>query len=73
MRTTLDLDDAVLAAARSLAKAEGVSLGAAVSRLAMRGLRASHRVEVTYSPFPVLHGDDEHPITSELVAQFRDD
>jgi hypothetical protein len=38
MRTTLDLDDDVLAAARSLAAAEGASLGRVVSDLARRGL-----------------------------------
>jgi hypothetical protein len=38
MRTTLELDDDVLAAARSLAAAEGISLGRVVSDLARRAL-----------------------------------
>lgn len=38
MRTTLELDDDVVAAARELAAASGRSLGATVSELARRGL-----------------------------------
>jgi hypothetical protein len=75
MRTTLDIDDAVLAAARSLAAAEGLSIGAAVSRLARRGLgleSAPQRVDVSYSPFPVLTGNPDHVVTLELVNEQRD-
>jgi hypothetical protein len=38
MRTTLDIDDDVLAAAKDLAKAEGRSMGAVISDLARRAL-----------------------------------
>ena len=76
MRTTLDLDDAVLAAARSLARAEGISLGAAVSRLARRGMDAAtgsgSRADQAYAPFKVMVGDPAHPVTPELVAELRD-
>lgn len=40
MRTTLTLDDDILAAAARQAKARGVSLGRTVSDLARRGLHA---------------------------------
>jgi hypothetical protein len=40
MRTTVTIDDDVIAAARSLSRQEGVSLGAALSKLARRGLAA---------------------------------
>jgi hypothetical protein len=76
MRTTLDLDEGVLAAARSLARAERLSLGAAVSRLARRGMAAAgpdSRLDVSYSPFPVLLGEPEHLVTPETVAAHRDD
>lgn len=77
MRTTLDIDDTVLAAARSLARAEKISVGAAVSRLAQRGLRApggsEAATDVSYSPFPVLIGAPEHPVGPDLVAEYRDD
>ena len=76
MRTTLDLDDTVLAAARSLARAKGVSIGAAVSELARRGLRGPEtgpRVDFSYSPFPVLVAEPELVVTDELVLEHRDD
>jgi hypothetical protein len=38
MRTTLDIDDDVLAAAKDLAKAEGRSMGAVISDLVRRAL-----------------------------------
>ena len=41
MRTTLTLDDDVFEAARAQAQASGKKLGAVVSQLARRGLRAS--------------------------------
>ncbi|WP_295850111.1 hypothetical protein [uncultured Xylophilus sp.] len=41
MRTTLDLDPSVLQAARALAAHQSVSLGRAVSDLALRGLRTA--------------------------------
>jgi hypothetical protein len=72
MRTTLNIDPVVLAAARSLADQEHLSLGAAVSRLAMRGLRPAqtgHR-----GGFPVLSPTDpDRLITDDLVARYRDD
>ncbi|MCL2454238.1 MAG: antitoxin [Micrococcales bacterium] len=72
MRTTLDIDPTVLAAARALAAQENLSLGAAVSRLALRGLRP---VPVPRrAGFPVLTPTDpDRIITDELVAQHRDD
>lgn len=44
MRTTLTLDDDVLSLARSVAAAEGVSVGAVVSRLARQGMTSVARV-----------------------------
>jgi hypothetical protein len=45
MRTTLELDDRMLRAARALAEQRGISLGAAVSELALRGLEAARVLE----------------------------
>lgn len=71
MRTTLEIDDTVLAAARALARSEGISLGAAVSQLARRGLEAS--AAVVADGFPVFEaGDDAPVITLELVNEYRD-
>ncbi|MGL5817974.1 MAG: hypothetical protein ACRCYR_10450 [Phycicoccus sp.] len=76
MRTTVDIDDTVLAAARSLSRARRMSLGAAISELARRGLTApaapTHG-DVTDTPFPVLVDSTGHIVTDELVAAHRDD
>lgn len=73
MRTTLDIDDAVLRAARALADQRGVSLGTAVSELALRGLRPA-------APTPPMEGfpvfaprNPEHVVTADLIAEHRDD
>ncbi|MBX3144715.1 MAG: hypothetical protein KF813_13220 [Trueperaceae bacterium] len=75
MRTTLDLDPAVLSVARAKASAERISLGKAVSELVLAGLRASRsqRSGALASGFPVLSGVPGHPVTDELVAVYRDD
>lgn len=73
MRTTLDLDPAVLSAARAKAAAERISLGKAVSELVLAGLKATRSERVAASGFPVLSGDPSHPVTGELVARYRDD
>lgn len=73
MRTTLDIDDAVLRAARVIADQRGISLGAAVSQLALRGL-APTALAVSTSGFPLrAPRDSDHVITDELVAAHRDD
>lgn len=72
MRTTLEIDDAVLAAARALASQERLSLGAAVSRLALRGLRTGPEVR-RVNGFPAFEaGPDAAPITLEVVQANRD-
>jgi hypothetical protein len=78
MRTTVDLDERVLAAARSRAKATGVSLGAAISELVLRGLspRSRQAVRGERDPvvgFPVLAGVEGHVITDEMVAEALDE
>lgn len=78
MRITLDIEDSVLAAARALARAEGTTLGAAVSELARRGMRTTspgvHRASRLrrHDPFPVVTGIAGHVVTDELVRQHRD-
>lgn len=52
MRTTVDIDDDILQAARSLAKSRRVSLGTALSQLARKGLQ----------PTPMLADNDLFPI-----------
>lgn len=68
MRTTLDISDAVLDQARAVARDRGISLGAAVSLLAERGMRApvSRGGDTTGLPaFDVP--PDATPLTAEMV------
>lgn len=72
MRTTLDLDDRVLAIARAKAEHDRISLGKAVSALVLAGLEPREPV-VFRNGFPVLPSAPGHVITLELVNQYRDD
>jgi len=74
MRTTLDLDPSVVAAARQLAAHRSISLGKAVSELALRGLRAERAVQAGRNGFPVFAvAPDSPPITGEHVQRLLDD
>jgi hypothetical protein len=74
MRTTLDLEEDVLLAAKEIARQRGVTVGRVVSDLARQALTR----RVTSSPtrhglplFPVQ--EDAGFVTLELVNQLRDD
>lgn len=68
MRTTLDLDDRVLAAARSRARARGISIGQAVSELALDGIEAHvAAAHVSAAGFPMLPAVPGHLITDQMV------
>ena len=75
MRTTLALDDDILAFARACAQRERISIGQAVSRLVRDGIRAQSIVAVPMSPtkskFALLPMRDE-VITSEHVRDLMD-
>lgn len=69
MRTTLDLDDRVLAAARSRARARGISIGQAVSELALDGISAQVReAQDSVVGFPMLPAVPGHLITDQMVG-----
>lgn len=72
MRTTLEIGDDVLAAARSLAAERGVSLGSALTELARRGLRAP--VTTVEDGLPVFDvPTDAAPLTPEMVRSALDE
>jgi len=72
MRTTLELDDDVIAAARELAAAERRSLGSVVSDLARRGLTPA-RVEAD-GDLPVVRVPaGTAAITPEMVRRALDE
>jgi hypothetical protein len=72
VRTTLDIDDDVIAAARELAADERRSLGSVISELARRGLTPA-RVE-TSDGMPVIRvPPGTPPITAEMVRRALDE
>ena len=73
MRTTVDLDDDVLAAARALAAAERRSLGKVLSDLIRRGL-APRPVVDDDELFPLVRvSSAARPITADVVRAALDD
>lgn len=75
MRTTLAIDDDVLAAARSLAERQSVSVGEVISALARQGLQRTTRGAPTVrNGVPLLPTrKTATPVTMELVNQLRDE
>jgi hypothetical protein len=72
MRTTLEIDDDIVTAARELAAAERRSIGSVVSELARRGLTPA-RVEII-ADLPVIQVPDGTPaITPEMVSRALDE
>jgi hypothetical protein len=72
MRTTLELDDDVVAAARELATHERRSLGSVISELARRGLTPAS-VEAD-DDLPVIRVPaGSAPITPEMVRRALDE
>lgn len=80
MRTTLDIEDDVLAAAKELARRQGTSAGQVVSRLlraalngsALPGLPAGELPPgvAGFRPFPAQTGQ---VVTNEQIDQLRDE
>ena len=75
MRTTLAIDDDVLAAAKHLAEREQRTIGAVISTLARQGLSRGGRSSRTErNGIPLLpRGKGALPVTLELVNQLRDE
>jgi hypothetical protein len=77
MRTTLDIDEDVLEAARGLAKRERKTIGELVSELARRGLAAVPQRSVVNEP-KALYGLRPFPsrggiLTNEMIDRIRED
>lgn len=72
MRTTVDVDDDVLLAAKDLARSEHRTLGAVLSELARRGLTDPAPVETAesffgFAPLPRRGGI----VSNDLIDQLR--
>ncbi len=74
MRTTLEIDDAVLQAAKELARLKNQGLGRAISDLARRGLIPETPVVEMQDGIPVwIHGPGAISVTSEMVRSLAAD
>ncbi len=75
MRTTLAIDDDILAAARHLADRESKSLGEVISALARQGLgRGARKAHMVRNGIPLLPRQKAAiPVTPELVNRLRDE
>lgn len=75
MRTTLAIDDDILAAAKHLAERDSKTVGEVISALArqglVRGVRASRAERNGIPLLPSRRGAT--PVTPELVNQLRDE
>ncbi len=69
MRTTLHIDDDVYQAARSIAEAEGRTVGDVLSALARRGL-APRKYEMDEEGLPVfVVSENASPLTMQMVTE----
>lgn len=75
MRTTLDLDDDVLLAAKELAAARRTTTGKVVSELARKGLAPTRPPTRTRNGVPLLprRAPSSRPLTMALVNRLRDE
>lgn len=69
MRTTLELDDKVLAVARSRALSQGISLGEAVSLLAEQGIKSQTQTWQHRDGIPVIPLVAGCVVTPEMVEE----
>ncbi|MCP9927887.1 ribbon-helix-helix domain-containing protein [Cyanobium sp. CH-040] len=79
MRTTLDIEDDVLAAAKELARRQGMSAGRMVSRLLRAALsgepqqaRAGETKPAGVAGFRPFTAADQKLVTNEQIDQLRD-
>lgn len=74
MRTTLSIDDDVLAAARAMATLQGKSLGEVITSLAREALTPEDLTVETRNGIPLLPlRPDARPVTLEMVNALRDE
>jgi len=74
MRTTLVIDDDVLAAAKEMAATERKSLGEVISALARQAMRPTPSTLATRNGVPLLPVRPGAPrVTSELVRQLQEE
>ena len=74
MRTTLSIDDDVLAAAKEMAATERKSVGEVISALVRQAMRPAPSTRATRNGVPLLPVRPGAPrVTSELVRQLQEE
>jgi hypothetical protein len=74
MRTTLDIDDDILEAAKELARLRGTSAGKVVSELVRKALEPTAGVASVRNGVPLLSRRSGPPVmTMKLVNELRDE
>ena len=75
MRTTIDIEDDVLTAAKERARLQGVTLGVVVTQLIRRGLEPakSTPVEMVDGIPTLMHTKRPAPVSVELVKQLLEE
>ena len=75
VRTTLDIDDDVLQAAKEIAVTEGKTAGKVLSDLARRGLTPSRPKVRVRNGVPLMgaRSEADRPVTMDIVNEFRDE
>lgn len=75
MRTTIDIEDDVLAAAKERARLQGVTLGVVITQLIRRGLEPakSTPVEMVDGIPMLMHAKRPAPVSVELVKQLLEE
>ena len=73
VRTTLSIDDDVLAAAKGLAERQNKTLGEVISALARQALQPARARGRTRNGVPLLNTRKAKPVTQELVNRLRDE
>jgi hypothetical protein len=74
MRTTLAIDDDILAAAKEMAAAERRSIGEVISSLARQALRPAPHAYPTRNGVPLLALRPGSPrVTSEMVRKLQEE
>jgi hypothetical protein len=74
MRTTLSIEDDVLAAAKDIADRQGKTVGEVISALAREALRPKEATKKTRNGVPLLPvKPDSTPVTPELVSKLLDE
>jgi hypothetical protein len=83
MRTTLDIDEDILRAAKDIARAEGKTMGQVISALARKALTAPSAAGFSDQPqaafvvdtgdWPLLPNRDGVVVTQELVEKILDE